>query len=148
MKTLGNLDLCGNSITGVNQVIDVNGNPIGGVSLKMYQDSFESVDGNITSETGTDSSGNTVYYQTYTVEGDTHGIAHPMVQIFQYDGVSTYSAVDVDIDVNSSDYSVTFKFVADENGDVAEWLNGTITYAYRILGFGASAAGSDSGNGD
>ena len=154
MKTLGNLDLCGNTITNVAQVLDTEGNPIGGgasvqqgMAFKVYEGTFDSSEAS--SDTDTDSGGNTINIQYVTIDGDTHGVLNPIVQLFEVDeGNNKDTVVNADIVVNSDDNDITFKFAADENGDVADWANGTVYYKYRVLGLDALASGSDSGNGE
>lgn len=152
MKTLSGLDLCGNSIVGVSQILDTEGNPIGGSAaagqaFKVYEDTF--VSSSTSNGTETDSNGDTIYIQYYTVNGDTHGILNPIVQLFEVDSDNDkYIAVNADIVIDSDDNDITFKFLADENGDVADWADGDKYYKYRIMGIDASLAGSGSGSGD
>ena len=147
MKALSNLDLRGNKIIGVSQVLDVNGNPLGGAAFKLYEDTFDSSDVTDT-DSESDSGGNYTYYKYITISGSEHGVANPIVQLFE-----TVSGVDklinvIDIDIDESTYDVTFKFVSDENYNVADWENDTVYYKFRILGVDAASAGSGSGSGN
>ena len=152
MKVLGNLDLRGNSVVGVSQVLDTEGNPIGantnenaGVAFKLYEETFDSSD-IVATETDEDSNGNSLYFKTYTISGDDHGVANPIAQLFEVsDGVS--ELVNVDIEINDDNNDITFKFAADDNYNVAGWENDTIYFKCRIMGFDAAAAGSGSGSG-
>lgn len=155
MKVLGNLDLRGNQIQGVSAVLDTEGNPIGGgsgasdvsgMSFKLYEDTFDSSDVDAT-DSGEDANGNSLYFKTITISGSEHGIINPIVQLFEVSsGVSIL--VNVDVEIDDDDNDITFKFAADDNYDVADWANDTITYKYRIMGVDASSVGSDSGSGD
>lgn len=151
MKVLGNLNLCGNQIQGVSAVTDTEGNPIGGgsdvsgMSFKLFEDTFDSTDVDAT-DSGEDANGNSLYFKTITISGSEHGIINPIVQLFEVSsGVSTL--VNVDIEIDDDDNDITFRFAADDNYDVADWANDTITYKYRIMGVDASSVGSDSGSG-
>lgn len=170
MKTLGNLDLCGNSIVGVSQILDTEGNPIGagsgsgagsgngesggssvqsGMPFRMFRGNFSSNDDSFGEDTDTDSNGNTIYYKTYTAEGSTHRVVFPVALLFEYVS-GTLKQVNADIEIaDDSTNNITFKFIADENYDVADWADGYIhSYKYVVIGLEGGFGGEVSGNGD
>lgn len=153
MKVLGNLNLCGNQIQGVGGLFDTDGNPIGqnqnqaptGMAFKAYEEEFDSSDVD-NSDSEELSNGDTAYFKYITIDGSTHGIANPIVQVFEVSN-SVSKLVNVDIDIDDSTFDVTIKFASDENGNVEEWANDTINYKCRVLGIDASSLGSGSGSG-
>lgn len=147
MKVLGNLNLTGNQIRNVSAVLDVNGNPIGGGSLfKLYDAEFDSTDVTDT-DSEEDASGNYVYFKYITIAGDTHGIANPVVQVFE-ESNDMSKKVDVDIEIDNSTNDVVLKFVSDDSYNVPEWESDTVYYKCRIMGYDASAISSGSGSGN
>ena len=151
MKVLGNLNVCGNQIQGVGGIFDTNGNPIGqnqapaGMAFKVYEGEFDSTD------TFTqDNTENDVYYCIMVINNYVHGVANPIVQLFEAvedsNGDTNYKSVFADVDIDEEN-NISFKFVADENYNVAEWSNGTKYYKYRIMGVDASSLDSGSGSG-
>ena len=119
MKFLSSLDMNGNHIN--NAIVGT------GVPILLYEDTFERT-----------SSSDSDYEE---ISGSTHGIANPIVQLFEVDSNNNVdTAVLADISIDTTDNTVTITFGEDT---VAGWDSNSATYKVRIIGEDASASSGE-----